>query len=412
MWCQDSACTDTPKRARSVQQENASAPFGGRRVGSWWLKMLLMMLLLSAGSAVSVGADRNGPEEMRKVEAGEDLDPLRMNTDMARFLSKQVRIQLDRQARVQQLLDAIFSDSGLGIAYGNQRTKTVIETFESRRGNCLSFTMLFVVMARHIGLAAYFQEVDEVVSWDRRGEVVLTQQHMFAEVEFDNGVVQVDLLPGAEKRYRKIRRISDRRAMAHFYNNLGVEALAVGEIDDAIAWIRKSLELDAKFGSAWSNLGVAQRRQGDVAAAERSYLQAIEVDPGEVALNNLSSLYLETGRQEEAAPLLARSRDYLQRNPYYHFRLATAARQQDDLSAAARHLRQALRRHNKEAEFHGALAEVLTGLGQPNKAMASFETAIRLADDEETAAGWRQQLQALQEEPPADSTLTGASGER
>lgn len=336
----------------------------------------------------------------RQVTAGEDLDPLRMNSEMAKFLTKNVRTRLDRQARVQYLLDAIFDQKALGITYGNQRTKTAIETFESGRGNCLSFTMLFVVMARHVGLAAYFQEVDEVVSWDRRGEIVLTQQHMFAEVEFDNGAMQVDFLPGAEKRYRRVRRVSDRRALAHFYNNLGVEALAADRPEDATAWIQQALEHETKFGPAWSNLGVIQRRKGDRAAAEQSYLRAIEVGPSEVALNNLSSLYLEAGRHSEAEPLMAKSKDYLQRNPYYHFRLSARARQEGKPETAVRHLRQALRRHDKEAAFHAALAEVLVELGEPKKAIDSFEDALRLADGddevaEEVAAYWRHQLETL-----------------
>ena len=57
-------------------------------------------------------------------------------------------------------------------------------------------------MARHVGLHAYFQEVDGVVtSWDRRGELKWwsTQQHMFAEVEILNGHIQVDFLPGGSR---------------------------------------------------------------------------------------------------------------------------------------------------------------------------------------------------------------------
>lgn len=394
MWRRQRGFEDSPKRQHP-----------GRTAGA---VCCLMMVLVALPTVASPG--KKPPDETRKAVAGEDLEPLRMNSEMARFLSKEIRIRLDRQARVQHLVDAIFNEDGVGITYGNQRTKTAIETFETGSGNCLSFTLLFVVMARHIGLAAYFQEVDEVVSWDRRGDVVLTQQHMFAEVEFDNGVVQVDLLPGAEKRYRKVRRISDRRAMAHFYNNLGVEALALGQVDDAIAWIRRALELDGKFGPAWSNLGVSQRRQGDVAAAEQSYLRAIDVDLGEVALNNLSSLYLDQGYQDKAAPLLARSRDYLQRNPYYHFRLAVKARKDGDASSAVRHLRQAIRRHAKEAAFHAALAEAWVDLGQLSKAIDSLEAAIRLADDDDAADEWRQQLTVLRQGGGSVAAVAGAPG--
>lgn len=371
-----------------------SEPFARRRRAT--VLPLLLVLVLGLVGPLHV---RGKSAKQKQVDPGSDLQPLRMNSAMAGFLTKKVKVRLDRQSRVQNLLDAIFGSKGLDISYGNQRTKTAIETFESRSGNCMSFTMLFVVMARHLGLGAYFQEVDEVVSWDRRGEIVFTQQHMFAEVEFDNGVVEVDFLPGSEKRYRKVRRISDDRALAHFYNNIGVETLANGAADDAVAWLEKSLELADDFGPAWSNLGVAQRRLGEDDAAEQSYLKALEVGPNDVALNNLSSLYLDQGRQEEAQPLLERSKDYLQRNPYHHFRLASQARRQGQSDDAVRHLRQALRRHQQEAVFHATLAEVLVELGQLEKAIASYEDALRLADEEDAIDVWKQQLEALQNEP-------------
>lgn len=384
-------------KPRGTRSDQATEWVSPRRAVRWRLLAALVMVCLVLPAVAGPRGSKSAKAKVRQETAGEDLEPLRMNTDMARFLSKQVRTRLDRQARVQYLLDSIFDKKALGITYGNQRTKTAIETFESGSGNCLSFTMLFVVMARHVGLAAYFQEVDEVVSWDRRGEIVLTQQHMFAEVEFDNGVVQVDFLPGAEKRYRRVRRISDKRALAHFYNNLGVEALADDRTDDAIAWIEQALGYDEKFSSAWSNLGVVQRRLGDAVAAEQSYLRAIDAGPTEVALNNLTSLYLDLGRHQEAQPLLDRSKDYLQRNPYHHFRLAGLARQQGQPQDAVKHLRQALRRHDDEAVFHATLGEVLSELGERKKAIESFKNALRLADDDDSAVHWQEQLDALVE---------------
>ena len=192
----------------------------------------LLSALLLAQSALTPSAFAQVPvqdlPELSNLPTIEPVEPLRLNTKVTRFLVNHVKPNLDREARMQSLIDAIFDPKALGIRYGNERTKTAIETFETRNGNCLSFTVLFVAMARHVGLRAYFQDVAEVTSWDRRGELVVTHQHMFAEVELDNGIVQVDFLPGTHKRYRKIHRIKDQRALAHFYNNLGVEYMLFG----------------------------------------------------------------------------------------------------------------------------------------------------------------------------------------
>ena len=146
-------------------------------------------------------------------------------------------------------------------------------------------------MARHLGLEAYFMEVSEVLSWDLRGEVVVSNRHMFAEVEIDNGKRQVDFLSGSEKRYFSVRRISDERARAHYYNNLGVEKLTAGDPKDAVPYFSKALETDPTLSPALVNQGFAHRRLGSFDEAERSYLQALEMRSGDPsAASNLASL--------------------------------------------------------------------------------------------------------------------------
>ena len=44
-------------------------------------------------------------------------------------------------------------------------TRTASETFRARRGNCLSFSNMFVAMARDVGLDVQFQEVEIPPDW-------------------------------------------------------------------------------------------------------------------------------------------------------------------------------------------------------------------------------------------------------
>lgn len=334
----------------------------------------------------------------RKSSAGkaENVDILALNPEMARFLVRRVSPRQAPKAQVLALIDAVFGKKGLDITYESTATRTAIETFEARSGNCLSFTILFVAMARHLGLDAYFEEVDQVISWDRRGEIVVRNLHMVVEVEYENGHHLVDFLPEAEKRYRSVKRISDARALAHYHNNLGVDALASGDVEGALDAFDRALAVDGKFGYAWTNLGVAQRRSGDFEAAERSHQQALELDRNEpAALANLASLYLAQGFADKAAPLQRRVDDHLERNPFHHYRQGLASARSGDLDEAIRRFRDAARRMPEESEFHAALGDALARSGDPEKARKSLEKALELTEDAAEKERLKGELAAL-----------------
>ena len=347
--------------------------------------MLLGLLALPAPAA----------RTSRDAEA-QDVDILALNPEMARFLVRRVSPRQSPKAQVYDLIDAVFGKKGLDITYDSKATRTAIETFETGSGNCLSFTILFVAMARHLGLDAYFEEVDEVISWDRRGEVVVRNLHMVVEVEIENGHQRVDFLPEAEKRYRSVKRISDTRALAHYHNNLGVDALAAGDGERALRSFNRALEADAGFGYAWTNLGVAQRRAGDFEASELSHRRALELDQNEpAALANLASLYLAQGLADKAAPLQRRVDAHLERNPFHHYRQGLASARNGELGTAIQRFREAIRRMPGESEFHAALGDVLARSGEPEKARKSLEKALVLAAGEDEKRRLEAELAAL-----------------
>ncbi len=376
---------------RIPQTAGSRQPSEGRRSGSGKTPVARTCLAVLALALLALPAPA-----ARKSAGARDVDILELSPEMAKFLVHRVSPRQSPEAQVYALVDAVFGKKGLDITYESTATRTAVETFKERDGNCLSFTILFVAMARHLGLDAYFEEVDEVISWDRRGEVVVRNLHMVVEVEYDNGYQLVDFLPEAEKRYRSVKRISDMRALAHYHNNLGVDALASGDVDQALRYFSDSLVADRKFGYAWTNLGVAQRRAGDFEAAEQSHLRALEIDRNEpAALANLASLYLAQGFADKAAPLQRQVDNHLDRNPFHHYRQGVASARDGDFRTAIRELREAARRMPGEAEFHAALGDALARSGETEKARKSLEKALDLAGDAEEKARLKTELSAL-----------------
>ncbi len=356
----------------------------------------LILLFFGLGTFLPAPSESSRRNKSLALEVETERDILALNPEMARFLVERIGYKQVRYARLQALLDAIFGKKGLDITYGNTRTKTAIETFETQSGNCLSFTLLFVAMARHLGLDAYFQEVTEVMSWDQKGELMISNKHMFAEVEIDNGVTRVDFLRGEQKRYRKTRRISDRRALAHFFNNIGAEKLTDGETELAVELFEKAIAADDSFSPALVNLGVAQRRAGAFDLAEQSFLAALEVDAAEhAAASNLAGLYLSRGREADAAPLLRRVDDYLLQNPFHHFRLGLQTAEAGKPHDAIRHVKEAIRRMPRDSEFHVTLADLYLEVDDTANAVETLEKAVRLTDDESRKSELNRRLEGL-----------------
>lgn len=353
--------------------------------------LILVLLLLATPPVVGKAKEPPPPEEL-----------VRLTPKIAQFLADEIRPGQPRQFRLNALLTLIFAKDGLGIRYGNVETRTPAETFEARSGNCLSFTMLFVAMARHMGLRAYFKEVDEVTSRDLKGEMLVANRHMFAEVEIDNGVAAVDFLPGTEKAYKRVRRISDLRAAAHFYNNLGGERLLDGDAAGAAKLFQRALAADDTLVPAWTNLGVAERRLKRFAEAEASYRRALAIDASEpTALANLAGLYLALGRVKDAEPLLTRVNAYLADNPFHHFRVGTEALRSGDPDGALRHLREAARRQPDEVQFQVGLADVFLALGDAAQAREALEKALRSTREPEQRAAINRRISGLGARSPS-----------
>ena len=95
----------------------------------------------------------------------EEKSFLSISDEMKRFLDEYVINVKNQQERLRILIASIFDRALLGFEYSNDRTYTAQETFKNRTGICLSYTSMFIVMARYVGLPAYFQEVSGYSHW-------------------------------------------------------------------------------------------------------------------------------------------------------------------------------------------------------------------------------------------------------
>ena len=284
-------------------------------------------------------------------------DILELSPDMVAFIDEHVNRSGSQNERLAHLVYAIIGGGRFELAYDDS-TRTARSTFEDRRGNCISFTNLFVAMARNVNLDAEFQEVEIPPDWSMSGETYLLSKHVNALVRLKGRHPRViDFNTDDFDLDYEMREIDDERARAHYYNNMGVERMLADETEAAYAYLRQSLAEDETFSSAWVNMGILHRREDLPAHAEVAYLKALEYNDSDLlAMSNLAALYQQEGREAEAEYYLEEVKTHRMRNPYYRYQLANTEFHEGDYDSAIRNLKAAIRQRDEDDRFYHLLS--------------------------------------------------------
>jgi len=91
------------------------------------------------------------------------------------------------------------------------------------------------------------------------------------------------------------------REEARRYRQEGYDLQRVGDLDSALTFYQKAIELDKDYAVPYNDLGVISEAKGNDVAAEECYLQAIKIDPEFLsAYTNLALFYENKGDKDKA----------------------------------------------------------------------------------------------------------------
>ena len=306
----------------------------------------------------------------------EPVDVLALDDSARALIDANINDKWSQRSQLDKLRRMLFHEDGLDINYDESLTKTASETFESKLGNCLSMTNLFVAAARHIGIDARYQIVAVQPTWEKSNDTMIRYKHIVATGRLRGGSEYiVDFLPEFELGARRSRVISDRHGVALYYSNLGAEHIIRARPAQAIRYLRTSLSIEPDLTDTWNNMGAAMQRLGRLRLAEFSFKNAIKLSASNsMAISNLARYYVGSGQAEKARTLERVAASYRQRNPYYFYLRAQQAFDGNDHEEAIRLLNKAIRL-KRDADFYMARAESYERLGK----MKRSEESIRLA---------------------------------
>ena len=381
--------------------------------------IVIFLLLICFGCQTVRSHRRADPALLDRVLSGEALlgdraamppqlphdDIFEITPEMHEFLEMNVPSAGSDYFKLQRLIKAMMDTSSMDWKLDPFKTYSAADTFHSRRGSCLSYAIMMVVLGRELGLELYFNEVYIPSTWDIQKENTLVLfQHVNVLAEADGRRMILDLeLEDYDSSYPQ-NRITDIAAEAHYYNNLGAEYLNNNDREQAFLYFLKALTLLPERAFLWINMGVLHLRYGHYREAEAALLRALELDSANIsAINNLQTLYVKQGNSELASYYKQEAERSRMKNPYYRYFLAKKLMDEDKLDSALKHIKWSIRRYGREHRFHFLEAQIYTHMGKYDDAKESLKRAVKLTADDKNRLLYKSKMARLREIPGHES---------
>ncbi|WP_163934139.1 tetratricopeptide repeat protein [Paraferrimonas sp. SM1919] len=313
-------------------------------------------------------------------------------------LSSEQQVQLNQTLSnkpkfmsVQRWLAKQLSVAEGGFTYKDRYTQLPHDSFDERLGNCMSLTLVAAAMAEKMGLAVTFQKVEVPPVWDLDSNYLIINDHINLKVhkkhqsnviETSKKQVTIDFMPERTLTALKVQSISKDYVIAMYYNNMAVESLIDGNIDQSYWLVKKALEHKHDYEVAINTLALVYRRAQRDDLAEQTYLYGLGLNAEtQTLVNNYAILLGSQDRLEEWAYFHKQLHKFNMNNPYYFYAQAERAYSQGNFDLAIYQYNQALTKAKYRYEFHLGLAKSYRQLKQMTKAQLHYQKAEQLLPD-------------------------------
>ena len=320
---------------------------------------------------------------------------------MRTFVDPRIRTGGTSVTRAARLLRKLVENGYFERGYERHLTQTAADTFATKAGNCLSFTNLFVALARMARLEARYQVVDVPPSFDSDLGLLFRNTHINVLVPnadirgAGRGDLTVDFNRVDTENYRR-QLVSDTYAAGLFYNNLSVNHWRQGDNRKAFAYLAKALETYSGNPDLWVNLGAFYSKHGAYEHALAAHYRALRLDGrSRPAMAGLAAAYAGLGDMELSDAFTRRVEHYRRRNPYYHYALAQVAYQDEDFAGTLVSLDLALALKRDDHRFHYLKSLAQWQLGERMEARASLVRAERFANQQHTKRRYARMADAI-----------------
>jgi tetratricopeptide (TPR) repeat protein len=278
-----------------------------------WFSAFFAVLIGTAAAAAAAGSlDAYREDWLSDLATGglrpeQVVYPFSVTPEMVEWAEEQIsnRSALSSLERLTVLQEALFGWKDEGFQYDESLTLTAQQAFSLRRGNCMSFTALFIGLGRSVGVPMSLVSVEKAPGVDREDNLVVVNRHVVAGYQEPGSLVLFDFNLTSEAPVARHEIVSDLVASAMYHANLGGAAIRSGDLDVAARHLELSTRLAPDWAPGWVNLGVVRFRQGRTDDALRAYGAALEAEPGNSsAFANIAVAHRSNGNHDAARAAL------------------------------------------------------------------------------------------------------------
>lgn len=324
------------------------------------------------------------------------IEPLAIDDRMRAFVATDILKISSQRARVHALIDKLADHGYYTDNYVEGLTQSAIDTFAQKRGNCLSYTHMFIALARAARLNARYELVHAPPTYSASEGVLEHQVHIRVRVILPNRLyreryISVDFNRRSIKDFAG-EVVSDSFARALHLGNNAVEHWRDGREVDAFARIVRAIDIEPRHADHWVNLATFYSRRGQPDAALRINRHALALDRGHLVALAAVVQNAKGNEYRRAKAFLERRRA---NNAYYQFALAQRAQELNQFADALKFVDRSLELERRNHRFFGLKGKILKSLNNYDDARASYRRALNFADGEAARIHYRYELEAL-----------------
>lgn len=275
----------------------------------------------------------------------------------------------------------LVKDSGRALEYDVSANLSPLETFQQRKGNCLSFTILLVSIAQKMGVSLDYNQVDVPQAWESISDTeVVLYEHVNATYKAVPNKYVFDL---AIQNYRfgfPQRTITETEAVARLFSNRGIEALKNQNYAAADHNLKLALGYDSNSSQIWSNYGVLLKRLERVGNAKEAFKHSLKLDPNNaIAASHMERIYRHAGQHYLADKYSFYARQARRINPYFHFKKAESLFLEGEYVAARKAIKKAQSLHHYDPQFFELGSKIALKLNRYSLAIREMKKAAKLS---------------------------------
>ncbi len=313
----------------------------------------------------------------RGVDPALAPDPMAAS-DALRAAAREIAGPGTTKEQLERIQSTLLDKDRWAFEYDVSGSFTAEEAFAARRGNCVSFTNLFIAMGRSVGIPLRAALAVRRGSSEKEGDLVLLYGHLLAVLPGGARALVYDFYATSEGPFGAVRPVDDMAVAAIRASNRGVAALRAGDLAGARRELQAAVLLGPRLGAVHANLGLVLSRSGDDAGALAEYHRGLEAEPGNVALlHNLAAYWVEKGRPAEARAALSAAAVGMA-SPFLLVVKGDLLLSSGDVKGALASYRSARRAGPDLAAPLVGIARAERARGRPDRAAKALEKAARL----------------------------------